>query len=115
MLKNTVRRFFFFTAGVAIIAPSNAIAQSVWAGLPDLPDVADVANWMTPQKARYFSQWVHDNCARQDTLNRYYYGSLPVCNAYQAYYDEENGRLEAENQRLDRILECQRSGNRYCF
>lgn len=115
MLKKHFQQFLFVAASAVVLAPQGAVAQNIWAGLPDLPDVVDFANWMTPQKAQYFSQGVHSRCSSQATLDRYYYGSLPVCNAFQLWYDEASRRSIAEGRRLDSVLACQRSGNRYCY
>jgi hypothetical protein len=104
-----------FTSGVFALIPYSVSAQQIdWSGLPDSPDPVDIANWMTPTKARYFSQGVRAGCSSQDTLNRYYFGSLAVCNAYKDWYAQASGHQQVINGNLDRTLACQRAGYRYC-
>jgi len=93
----------------------SASAQVDWSGLPDLPDPIDIANWMTPERERYFSQGVREGCSRQETLRRYYYGSLAVCNAYKDWYAQASRRTQRDIDNSDRILGCQRAGYRYCL
>lgn len=101
--------------GVFTLTSHSASAQVDWSGLPDAPDPIDIANWMTPEREQYFSQGVREGCSRQETLDRYYYGSLAVCNAYKDWYAEATGQAQGENRRLQRIIDCQRAGNRYCY
>jgi hypothetical protein len=101
--------------GVLALLSHSASAQVDWSGLPDAPDPIDIANWMTPEREQYFSQGVREGCSRQETLNRYYYGSLAVCNAYKDWYAQESQRIQRDIRNLDRILRCQRAGYRYFY
>ena len=86
-----------FTYGIFVLASSSTTAYPDWSGLSSWPDPIDIANWMTPQRAEYFSQGVREGCSRQETLIRYYYGSLAVCNAYKDRYKDWYEQLFASS------------------
>jgi hypothetical protein len=102
----------------AIAIPSVVLAQN-WNGLPGQdkltgPDLNDFATWMTPQRAAYFSQFRHPRCPSH-TVDNYYGGSLAICNASTIYLEQKKVGVDRSNRNYDRVLQCLRSGSKYCY
>ncbi len=117
MITESIKKCVFLTATVISVTTfsSSSQAQSIWAGLPNQsPSVTDFANWMTSEKATAFSGFRHSKCP-SNAVDQYYNGSLALCNAYQTYYEQSIDDINRENTRLDRIIECKRSGYKYCY
>lgn len=89
------------------------ITKADWAPT-GMAEVDNIAYTMTPEEVRYYSSYYGPKCPPY-AVNKYYQGNLAVCNKFTEYIAADIASMDRKIDRLDRQIDCVRSGYKYCY